>query len=87
MFSNIDVFIAFGIIVLSLYSLKRYWDARKRYDEAEASWKFPHAHIQRSFCREYKSRNRALSFFITPFFAAVVYIVLRLSGTIDNIFI
>ena len=86
MLSNLDIFLAVGVMILSLYGLKRYCDAKKRRDEAEANRKFPHAHSSRSPYREYKNRNRAVNFFIMPFFIAVVYTVLRLTGTIGSIF-
>lgn len=86
--SYFDIVLVLGIMILSLYCLKNYKDRQKKWEDSKLNAKYHNFSAETSFSyREWKRDNRNITFFLMPFMAAVVYIVLRLNGTIDNIFL
>ena len=83
-----DIIIAIGIIVLALYLLKKHHDRTKKREEFESTAKylvFPSSDYHEY--RKWRANNRTITFLIMPFLIAIVYIVLRLNGTIGNPFL
>ncbi|MCR5599548.1 MAG: hypothetical protein K6G33_02235 [Ruminococcus sp.] len=87
--SYFDLLIAIGIMVLSLYCLKKYNDKQKKWEDFKANAQYHNYSAPSPYTeyRRWKRNNKNITFFITPFMAAIVYIVLRLNGTIGNIFL
>lgn len=82
-----DILIAMGFAALLLYGLKRYSDYRKKEDERENSLMYSFHNYRYSEYFKRKSYNRTVSLFVMPFLIAIIYIVLRLNGTIGNPFL
>lgn len=84
---NFDILIAIGLVVLLLYGIKNYSDRRKREEERENNLIYSFHSDRRSDYLKWKRHNRTVSFFAMPFLIAIIYIVLRLNGTIGNPFL
>ena len=87
--SYFDLLIALAVMILPLYLLKKYRDRQKKWEDFKANAQY-HNYSNTSPYTEYrhwKRENRTVTMFIMPFMAAIVYIVLRLNGTISNIFL
>ena len=85
--STLDIYIAFALIALNLYGVKRYCDYKKSRRDFEESHQFPGMFIRRGdFFREYKRENREINFILFPFIILLMYVVLRISGVIENPF-
>ena len=85
--STLDIYIAFALIALNLYGVKRYCDYKKSRRDFEENRQFPGMFNRGDdFFREYKRKNREINLILSPFIILLMYVVLRISGVIENPF-